>query len=75
MGLQENVVENGEEKKRGTRGGKREGAGRPLTAGVPRKSRQTRATDEEWELIRKFSQLVKRDMEKARELLQSIETE
>ena len=41
------------------RGGKREGAGRPLTAGVPRKQRQTRATDDEWELIKRFDKLVK----------------
>ena len=41
------------------RGGKREGAGRPLTAGVLRKQRQTRATDEEWELIKRFDKLVK----------------
>ena len=31
------------------RGGKREGAGRPLTAGELRKQRQMRATTEEWE--------------------------
>ena len=41
------------------RGGKREGAGRPLTAGVLRKQRQTRATDEEWELIKRFDKLIK----------------
>lgn len=41
------------------RGGKREGAGRPLTAGVVRKQRQTRATDEEWELIKRFDKLIK----------------
>ena len=41
------------------RGGKREGAGRPLTAGVVRKQRQTRATDEEWALIKRFDKLVK----------------
>ncbi len=40
-------------------GGKREGAGRPLTGGAPRKQRQTRATDEEWELIKRFDKLVK----------------
>ena len=41
------------------RGGKREGAGRPLTAGVARKQRQLRATDGEWELIKRFDKLVK----------------
>ncbi|MBR3459113.1 MAG: hypothetical protein IKH16_13325 [Selenomonadaceae bacterium] len=40
-------------------GGVREGAGRPLTAGVARKQRQTRATDEEWTLIKRFDRLVK----------------
>ncbi len=30
-----------------------------MTAGVPRKQRQTRATDEEWELIKRFDRLVK----------------
>ena len=41
------------------RGGKREGAGRPLKAGELRKQRQLRASTEEWELIRKFEKLVK----------------
>lgn len=41
------------------RGGKREGAGRPLTAGELRKQRQMRATTEEWELIQRFERLVK----------------
>lgn len=41
------------------RGGARPGAGRPLTAGVLRKQRQTRATDEEWELFKRFDKLVK----------------
>ena len=41
------------------RGGKREGAGRPLTAGEVRKQRQMRATTDEWELIHRFSKLVK----------------
>ena len=50
-------------------GGKREGAGRPLTGGVPRKQHQIRATDEEWELIRDFVQLAKQDTEMARKTL------
>jgi len=41
------------------RGGKREGAGRPLTAGIPRKQRQTRATDDEWAIINRFAHIVK----------------
>ena len=41
------------------RGGKRLGAGRPLTAGEARKQRQTRATDDEWELLKRFDKLIK----------------
>ena len=41
------------------RGGKRQGAGRPLTAGEYRKQRQLRATDAEWDLIRRFSHILK----------------
>ena len=41
------------------RGGKREGAGRPLTASELRKQRQMRATTDEWELIQRFAKLVK----------------
>lgn len=41
------------------RGGKRAGAGRPLTAGEVRKQRQLRATNEEWNLIKRFEKLVK----------------
>ena len=40
-------------------GGKREGAGRPRTAGEVRKQRQLRASTEEWELIQRFAKLVK----------------
>ena len=39
------------------RGGAREGAGRPLTGGELRKQRQLRATEEEWQIIREFSQI------------------
>lgn len=42
-----------------SRGGKREGAGRPLTAGEFRKQRQLRAANDEWELIQRFAKLVK----------------
>ena len=41
------------------RGGKREGAGRPLKAGELRKQRQMRATTDEWEMIQRFAKLVK----------------
>jgi len=41
------------------RGGKREGAGRPLTAGEARKQRQMRATDDEWRIIQQFAKLIK----------------
>ena len=41
------------------RGGRREGAGRPLTVGEVRKQRQMRASIEEWELIQRFAKLVK----------------
>lgn len=41
------------------RGGKRAGAGRPLTAGELRKRRTFRATDEEWQLHQRFDRLIK----------------
>ena len=41
------------------RGGRREGAGRPLVTGEVRKQRQMRASTEEWELIQRFAKLVK----------------
>ena len=41
------------------KGGRREGAGRPLTAGEFRKQRQLRAATDEWELIQRFAKLVK----------------
>ena len=40
-------------------GGKREGAGRPLAAGERRQTRAMKATPAEWELIHRFSKLVK----------------
>ena len=46
-------------------GGVREGAGRPRQE-VTRKQRQTRAYDDEWELIKEFSKLVKTDINRAR---------
>lgn len=41
------------------RGGKREGSGRPLTAGELRKMRGLRATDEEWQLLQRFEKIIK----------------
>ena len=52
-------------------GGKRKGAGRPLVGDVPRKPRPIRATDEEWEVIKAFAAIVRRDIEKARELVKT----
>lgn len=50
-------------------GGKREGAGRPLVGGIPRKPRQARLTDEEWALVKDFIQIAKQDIKKARKLI------
>ena len=47
-------------KAKGTRGGRREGAGRPPVA-EPRKQRQLRATEEEWEIIKEFTKILKKD--------------
>lgn len=49
-------------------GGKREGAGRrpAPTDGTERKMRSTRASDEEWEFIKKFAQLLKDNPDKAK---------
>ena len=55
-------------------GGKREGAGRRPKAhdGTERKMRSTRASDEEWELIKEFAQLLKDSPEKAKKALQDL---
>ena len=57
-----------------TWGGKREGAGRRPKAhdGTERKMRSTRASDEEWELIKEFAQLLKDSPENAKELLTKL---
>jgi hypothetical protein len=57
-----------------TWGGKREGAGRRPKAhdGTERKMRSTRASDEEWELIKEFAQLLKDSPEKAKKILHDI---
>lgn len=54
-----------------TRGGRREGAGRPkgTTKDVVRKSRTLRAFDEEWEMIKEFASILKKDPERAKNLL------
>ena len=54
-----------------SRGGRREGAGRPkgTTKDVVRKSRTLRAFDEEWEMIKQFAAIVKKDPERAKNLL------
>ena len=55
-------------------GGKREGAGRRPKAhdGTERKMRSTRASDEEWELIKEFAQLLKDNPEKAKRLIHDL---
>ncbi len=50
-------------------GGKREGAGRPLVGGVPRKPRPIRATDDEWKVIKAFAEIARKDIEKAQKLI------
>lgn len=54
-------------------GGVRAGAGRPSTSpeGVPRKQRQLRASDSEWDVVRKFAAIVKHDPERAKRILQT----
>ena len=50
------------------RGGAREGAGRPKGTTKPegvRKQRQLRAYDDEWEIIKEFSRILKHDPERA----------
>ena len=46
------------------RGGAREGA-------ELRKQRQLRATEEEWQIIREFSQILKKDKERAKRMLET----
>lgn len=43
------------------RGGARKGAGRKPEAGEARKQRWLRATDEEWEKIKKFADKIKKE--------------
>lgn len=54
-------------------GGKRAGAGRPKgTTKVEsnqRKQRQVRAHDDEWELIKKYAEIVKKDRARAERMM------
>lgn len=56
------------------RGGAREGAGRRPAAhdGTERKMRSTRASDAEWELIKKFATILKDNPEKAEKILNGL---
>lgn len=55
----------------GNWGGKREGAGRPLgtTKEIVRKTRSLRAFDDEWEIIKEFTKVVKKDKQLAIKML------
>ena len=56
----------------GGRGGTREGEGRPKVTTKPegvRKQRQLRAYDEEWEIIKEFSRILKKDPERAARMM------
>lgn len=57
----------------GNWGGKREGAGRPLgtTKEIVRKTRSLRAFDDEWEIIKEFTKIVKKDKQLAMKILSS----
>lgn len=56
-----------------SRGGAREGAGRKRTApdGELRKMRSLRASDAEWELIKKFAAMVKGDIDQAMRMIET----
>lgn len=58
-----------------TWGGKREGSGRKSTSpeGVPRKQHQLRASESEWEKIRIFANIVKKNPELADKMLKLAE--
>lgn len=54
-------------------GGRREGAGRPKGTIKPegvRKQRQLRAYDDEWETIKEFAKILKRDPARARRMME-----
>lgn len=54
-------------------GGKRAGAGRPKgttkAESNQRKQRQVRAHDDEWELIKKYAEIVKKDRARAERMM------
>lgn len=55
-------------------GGERERAGRPKSANGVRKQHQIRAFDDEWEIIKEFVTIVKKDRVRAERMMQ-IKTE
>lgn len=59
------------ETKKTTWGGRREGAGRPVGTkkAITRKTRSIAAFDDEWEMIRQFSRIVKKDKDTAKKIL------
>lgn len=56
-------------------GGKRAGAGRPKgttkDTSVQRKQHAVRAFDDEWELIKEFASIVKKDRERAERMMKT----
>lgn len=56
-----------------SRGGAREGAGRKRTStdGELRKMRSLRASEAEWELIKKFAAMVKGDIDQAMRMIET----
>lgn len=63
-----------EEKKYGWGGRRPNQTGRPKGTTKPegvRKQRQTRAYDDEWELIKEFAKIVKKDPERAKRMLKT----
>nr|DAM14927.1 MAG TPA: hypothetical protein [Caudoviricetes sp.] len=66
-----------EEIRKDGRGGKRPGAGRPKGTrkgySIARPQHQVRAYDDEWELIKAFAKIVKKDPEKAAKILKAAE--
>lgn len=63
------------EETKGTWGGKRKGAGRPVgtikDVSVQRKQRQVRAFDDEWIIIKAFADIVKKDPERAKRMMET----
>ena len=56
-------------------GGRRKGAGRrPIAVdGTERKMRSMRASDREWEVIKKFARILKENPERAERIMQSYQ--